>query len=328
MECCSDYTNILSGFKINRSLEQTLKICEKDLHLEQNRSTGDYEVRIGVTQEPITTEDMNNLHPLHNLLRCFGWLYKICYHATAGHLSWSEAKLNVNNRVSRALVFIKNAKEEIQARVKQEASITLERLDPTGHGGTSTTGNLAKEILNTSYRKLLTQGISNTDLREKIERIFLNMAVILTIINSNRSVNVNEYYEFCRSPYLQVAAISWIEFSTSAHIVLAHSPELIEQNINTGLLNFTESGIEANNKFLRQYRINNSRKTNQYENLSDCINRLWDKSDPLVVKSRERLQCLHCKGFGHTIRSCQAMKAAIQGCNSEFELLLCFLTKQ
>ena len=56
MECCSDYTNILSGFKINRSLEQTLKICEKDLHLEQNRSTGDYEVRIGVTQDRVATQ--------------------------------------------------------------------------------------------------------------------------------------------------------------------------------------------------------------------------------------------------------------------------------
>ena len=94
---------------------------------------------------------------------------------------------------------MKNAKEEIQARVKQEASITLERPDLTGHGGTSTTWNVAKEILNTCYGKLLTQGISNTDLREKIERIVLNMAVILTIINSNRSVNVIEYYEFCRS---------------------------------------------------------------------------------------------------------------------------------
>ena len=53
--------------------------------------------------------------------------------------------------------------------------------------------------------------------------------------------------------------------------------------LSNGQLNFTESDIEANNKFLRQYCINNSRKTNQYENLSDCINRLWDKSDPLVV---------------------------------------------
>ena len=84
------------------------------------------------------------------------------------------------------------------------------------------------------------------------------------------------------------------------HIVLAHSPELIEGNDNTGLLNFTECGVEANNKFLRQYRNNHARKTNQFDNLSDCINRLWNKSDPMVLKVRERLQCAHCKEKGHT----------------------------
>jgi hypothetical protein len=78
------------------------------------------------------------------LLRCFGWLFKICYHATAGHFSWSEAKLDVSNRVARSLEFLKQAKEDIQARVKEATSITLEKADPTGHGGTSTTGNVAK----------------------------------------------------------------------------------------------------------------------------------------------------------------------------------------
>ena len=99
--------------------------------------------RKGVTQEPITTEDHNNSHPLHNLLRCFGWIYKICYHATAGHLDWSEAKLSVTNRVGRALQFLKQAKESIQQTVKDETGIMIERPDPTGHGGTMTTGNVA-----------------------------------------------------------------------------------------------------------------------------------------------------------------------------------------
>ena len=139
-----DKDQIQSGFTIDRTLEDTLKICEEELHLENNRKKGDYDVRKGVTQEPITTEDINNMHPLHNLLRCFGWLFKICYHATAGHLKWSEAKLDVSNRVAQALAFLKQAKEEIQARVKEETSITLEKADPTGHGGTSTTGNIAK----------------------------------------------------------------------------------------------------------------------------------------------------------------------------------------
>ena len=50
--------------------------------------------------------------------------------------------------------------------------------------------------------------------------------------------------------------VPWIKMSPSSHIVLAHSAELIERNDHKGLLNFTEFGIEANNKFLRQYRIN------------------------------------------------------------------------
>ena len=67
-----------------------------------------------VTQEPMTTENINNFHPLHNLPICFGWIFKICYHATAGHYSWSEAKLSVYNCVGRAFEFLKQAKEEIQ----------------------------------------------------------------------------------------------------------------------------------------------------------------------------------------------------------------------
>ena len=143
---CMDKELIKSGFAIDRTLEDTLQICENQLHLEENRKTGDYDTRKGVTQEPITSENINNMHPLHNLLRCFGWIFKICYHATAGHLKWSEAKLDVSNRVAQALAFLKQAKEQIQAKVKEETSITLEKADPTGHGGTSTTGNIAKVI--------------------------------------------------------------------------------------------------------------------------------------------------------------------------------------
>ena len=132
--------------------------------------------------------------------------------------------------------------------------------------------------------------------------------------------------KFCCETYLLVNEISWIQVSPSAHIVLAHSAELIEQNDSKGLLNFTECGIEANNKFLRQYRMNYARKTSQFDNLSDCINRLWDKSDPMVLKVCDRLQCAHCKGKGHTIRSCDELKEALHRCNSEYETLVAFLS--
>ena len=93
-----------------------------------------------------------------------------------------------------------------------------------------------------------------------------------------------------------------------------------------GLLNFTECGLEANNKFLRQYRMNYSRKTNQFDNLSDCLNRLWDKSDPTVMKTCERLHCAHCNVQAHTVRSCLELKMTLSGCSTEFEDLMLLLT--
>ena len=223
--------------------------------------------------------------------------------------------------------FLKQAKEEIQARVKEETSITLEKPDPTGHGGTSTTGNIAKSLLNTNNRLLLTEGISNPELKTTIDKIILNMAVILAIINSSKKVKIAEFTEFCQVTSKLVKSVPWIHISPSAHIVLGHSAELIEGNNQTGLLNFTESGIEANNKFLRQYRLNYSRKTSQFDNLSDCLNRLWDKSDTMVIKTCERLHCGHCNAQGHTIRSCSELKKVLAGCNTEFEDLISLLTE-
>ena len=48
-------------------------------------------------------------------------------------------------------------------------------------------------MLDTSSHKLLTQRIDSTVLRRKIEKLVLNMAVILTIINSDPQVKVREF---------------------------------------------------------------------------------------------------------------------------------------
>ena len=105
-------------------------------------------------------------------------------------------------------------------------------------------------------------------------------------------------------------------------LVFGYFFELIEQNNGRGLLNYTESGLEANNKFLRQYRMNFSRKTSQYENLTDCLNRLWDKSDYDVNNTLGRLNCTYCKEVGHTARSCLQLNKKNSSCSSEWETLL------
>lgn len=54
-----------------------------------------------------------------------------------------------------------------------------------------------------------------------------------------------EYKNFCLTKSLLVKSVLWIEINPTLHIVLTHSPELMEENDNTGILNFT---VGANNK--------------------------------------------------------------------------------
>ena len=76
----------------------------------------------------------------------------ICYNETAVHLSGSKTKFDV----SSGLDFLKQEKKDIQAKVKEQTSITLKKPDPTGHGEMSTMVNIAEAMLNTCNWTLLT----------------------------------------------------------------------------------------------------------------------------------------------------------------------------
>lgn len=93
-EDANDIRNIRNGFKINRSLEEMKAVCEKNLHLEENRKKNDYGERLGVTNTAITIEPLNGISPLHTSLRSFDWILKLCYHATAGGILKKFLKLN------------------------------------------------------------------------------------------------------------------------------------------------------------------------------------------------------------------------------------------
>ena len=71
----------------------------------------------------------------------------------------------------------------------------------------------------------------------------------------------------------------WIYLTWTVHGVLEHEQELIEANESKGLGEYTKGSLECNNKILRLIRIAQSRKCNQIDNLTDCINRFWVRSD-------------------------------------------------
>ena len=108
--------------------------------------------------------------------------------------------------------------------------------------------------------------------------------VILKVYNSSYNINVEAYKDFCsETKKLLLTSFNenegWIFFTPTVHAVLDHSANLIDANNCTGLGAYTKSSLECSNKMLRLIRIALSQKTSQVDNLSDCINRMWIRSD-------------------------------------------------
>ena len=95
-------------------------------------------------------------------------------------------------------------------------------------------------------------------------------------------------------------------------MLLAYSWELIEINGNCGLGEYSETGLENNNKYLRFYRQYLARKISQESNLTDCLNRFWLKSDPCICHCGPMLYCSRCNiiNVHHTI-SCLLKKVLL-----------------
>ena len=72
-EIANDTEKIRMGFEIDRSFEQIIHICNQQLHIPSARKKGDYEIRQGVTQVPLTIENLLLLTPPHTYLRVLDW---------------------------------------------------------------------------------------------------------------------------------------------------------------------------------------------------------------------------------------------------------------
>ena len=63
---------------------------------------------------------------------------------------------------------------------------------------------------------------------------------------------------------------------------LVHSWELIERNDGDCIGELSESGQEANNKFMRAIRSRKYRKISEEACVYDTLSQMWDKSNPYI----------------------------------------------
>ena len=315
-EECINRDQITQGFNITRDINDIINYFNDNVDEDGNVITakGDYKQRGGVTTGPIATNQVISTQILHSMLRTFDHFMKVVVHIKAGVFSWSKSN-------STDKLFLQTAKKQLQDVIKEKIhNIKWDFPDSTGKGGTTTTGNVARELLlNPENRKIIIGEILEKD-REAVLRYGEQLAVILRVFCSSESVNVQQYKDFCTQLYLHLIdsfprqrrseknlAGPWISITPTLHKLLAHSWELIELNNSEGLKRLDESGMEGCNKILRRIRMNLSRKTSQNESNVDSLRRIWIGSDPVLQQQRMRALpfCKHCEVHGHGTRYCK-----------------------
>ena len=209
---------IQHGFPINRSIQLAREIfleVDEDEFLAKPSSA-----RFNITHKPISAIDILPASPLHGYIRIFSWLMNLAYHIHAGVRKWSPTLAKVESSKS----FIRNYLHEI----------TGIKIDfPNSQGGTSTTGNVARQCFspkcdepNNYLRWILT--LLPNDCRYSFTTLHTNLAVILRIYNSDKIINEESFEIICKDTYqLILDHYPWANVTPTLHKILAHSVELM-----------------------------------------------------------------------------------------------------
>ena len=207
----------------------------------------------------------------------------------------------------------------------------VDKPDPVEAGGTTSTGNIACNLLfDPVQRKVLVECIREKTRRDgRCDRdvfgeFVTNLSVILKAVSSRKNVNIEELDKLCKETSLLIHVVThWptFKFTPSMRQILVHSAALIDANGSTGLSEYSEEPLEHNNKNIRKYRESLARKTTQSANLSDVLIRLWIKSDPIIRYHCRVVKCSFC-GEEHNVRSCPKKQAEPSSCLSFEDNLL------
>ena len=225
-----------------------------------------------------------------------------------------------NSTTAAQKQLIEQAKKDTQEHARQLLGIKWDQ--PLSSGGNSDTGRVA-DVVFSNWDKTTELFLPRSEEdREKIGRLILALSVILAVINTTRSVDVPLFARFCTETYKMIrTTFPWASISPSCHRLLGHAAFLVQENGGRGLGTRSEQPLESCHKVAR-YTIATGARTNSPVNmLTDCFNKQFVTSDPLVRAELRQKVCSHCKQEGHSVRSCPE-KAKKQKCDTERESLL------
>ena len=109
--------------------------------------------------------------------------------------------------------------------------------DSSGKGGTTTNGNIARDLLQNEVNREIVISELLAHSQEKMHFFCQSLSIILGVMSSKKKVNIEEYKTFCTELYLFLPKKfprirnchirgPWISITPTLHKVFAHSWEL------------------------------------------------------------------------------------------------------
>lgn len=134
------------------------------------------------------------------------------------------------------------------------------------------------------------------------------ISTILRVISSTQKVHNERFNDLCIATSVNIATnFKWAHINHTLHGALHHSAELVALNGDRGLGELSEEPLEANNKDIRQFLNNLSRKCDPTLQLTDVAVRCLERSHPYTrattTRIRPQILCSECGSDTHTVRS-------------------------
>jgi len=199
---------------------------------------------------------------LHFGLRAFSTLLQIGYR--------QDFKLHRVTAVHKAAFQARKLK--VKQAFRREMNLIV---DSSNDPGNTLSGNVARKAFSNPVKFAQIIGVS--------PMLVSNLDVIWRTMASRHQINAEKFGHFCTETLeIYLTDAGWFNLSPTLHKILIHGKDIIKAcPVPLGWT--SEEGSESNNKFVRRYLSNHTRKTSHIDTLTDLFNRLLEVSDPCLT---------------------------------------------
>ena len=309
------------GFKIDRTFTDTQSIFNAVLDGEGNIQIrpNDFETRSGVTQKPISDSDQHSITITHSCINGTTWYLKLLYRCNIDYKVW-DMRAGYSDHVIKS-------KEQVQGLIKKRTGLRLDYVNSAGgKGGTSTDGKQGRRFFSEELLPVIDNLLSkpcNQKHKQHMITLHKQLSVILRVVSCTRKIDIAKYESHCKETMINIARnFPWCKLNHTLHGTIQHSVELIRMNGGESLGWYSEEGLEANNKDIRNYLEHLSRKSDSNKQIEDVHHRLLERSDPFLINVTSRYTgaklCTICKASDHTVRTHNQHQFAVHGLEDFF----------